>query len=88
LTPVLKHFPFLPTTANLHHASPDMKLPLAEAEARFSVFRQLSTETGIMMTTHLYDSPWMAPLRHSRPCGTRCCGTRPGFQGLLMTDGS
>ena len=87
LTPVLKHFPFLPTTANLHHASPDMKLPLAEAEARFSVFRQLSTETGIMMTTHLYDSPVDGSLATFSPVWNALLRDTTGFQGLLMTDG-
>ncbi len=87
LMPVLKHFPFLPTTANLHHASPDTKVPLADAEKRFSVFRQLSAETGIIMTTHLYDSPVDNSLATFSSVWNGLLRSETGFRGLLMTDG-
>jgi len=84
---VLKHFPYLPPEANLHRESPDTKVPLEEAERRFSVFRDLAAEADMIMTTHLLDSsvdrslvtfsrPWNALLRD---------GT--GFTGPLMSDG-
>jgi beta-glucosidase-like glycosyl hydrolase len=87
LQPVLKHFPFLPTTANLHHASPDTRVPPDAAEKRFSVFRDLSGLSPIMMTTHLNDSlvdsrivtfskAWLGILRRET-----------GYKGLLMSDG-
>jgi beta-glucosidase-like glycosyl hydrolase len=87
LEPVLKHFPFLPARANLHHESPDTRVPPADAEKRYAVFHDLAGEAGIMMTTHLYDSlvdrqiatfstTWNAILRKDT-----------GFGGLLMSDG-
>ena len=87
LSPVLKHFPFLPATASLHHASPDTHLSLAEAEKRFAIFQQLSTEAGIMMTTHLYDSPVDAALATFSPAWNVLLRKQTGFRGLLMTDG-
>jgi hypothetical protein len=84
---VLKHFPYLPTGANLHRESPDTKVPLEEAKKRFSVFRDLAGDADLIMTTHLLDSSvdpglvtfsraWNALLREST-----------GFDGLLMSDG-
>jgi beta-glucosidase-like glycosyl hydrolase len=87
LEPVIKHFPFLPSNANLHQTSPDTKVPLRDAEGRFAVFGKLASITGIMMSTHLFDtlvdkelatfsSRWSGILRSST-----------GFKGLLMSDG-
>ncbi|MGA2974507.1 MAG: glycoside hydrolase family 3 N-terminal domain-containing protein [Spirochaetia bacterium] len=87
LEPVLKHFPFLPTTANLHHASPDMKLELSEAEKRFAIFQELAPEAGIMMTTHLYDSNVDQGLVTFSPAWNSLLRDRTGFNGLLMSDG-
>ncbi|MGO9410141.1 MAG: glycoside hydrolase family 3 N-terminal domain-containing protein [Spirochaetia bacterium] len=87
ILPVLKHFPFLPTGANLHRSSPDTHVPLDIAEKRFSVFRDLDGVSPILMTTHLDDSlvdnrivtfssAWLGILRHDT-----------GYTGLLMSDG-
>ncbi|HVO39551.1 MAG TPA: glycoside hydrolase family 3 N-terminal domain-containing protein [Spirochaetia bacterium] len=87
LEPVIKHFPFLPSGANLHTSSPDTRVPRAAAEERVQAFRDLAAWSPIMMTTHLTDSlvdsrivtfsaPWIALLR-----------TSTGFDGLLMSDG-
>jgi beta-glucosidase-like glycosyl hydrolase len=87
LTPVLKHFPFLPATANLHRSSPDTQVPLGTAEERFSIFQQLSTEAGIMMTTHLYDSSVDTTLATFSTAWNALLRRQTGFKGLLMTDG-
>lgn len=87
LEPVIKHFPFLPSGANLHASSPDTRVPRAAAEERVRAFRDLAAWSPIMMTTHLTDSlvdsrivtfspPWITLLRGST-----------GFEGLLMSDG-
>ena len=87
LLPVLKHFPFLPTGANLHSSSPDTRVPLDAAEKRIFVFRDLAGASPIIMTTHLNDSlvdrtivtfsqPWVGILRQDT-----------GFSGLLKSDG-
>lgn len=87
IQPVLKHFPFLPRSANLHRSSPDTRLALPAAEKRFSVFRDLGEASPILMTTHLDDSlvdtsivtfssAWLAILRRETD-----------FSGLLMSDG-
>lgn len=87
IEPVLKHFPYLPSNANLHHASPDTKVAPVDAAQRFAVFGDLAADTDIVMTTHLYDSlvdkelvtfsaPWNALLRSAT-----------GYKGLLMSDG-
>jgi beta-glucosidase-like glycosyl hydrolase len=84
---VLKHFPFLPTGANLHRSSPDTRVPRDTAEKRFSVFRDLASLSPIVMTTHLNDSlvdnsivtfssAWLGILRLDT-----------GYSGLLMSDG-
>ncbi len=87
IEPVLKHFPFLPTTANLHKASPDTKIPAPEVKRKTAAFRSLLGESAIMMTTHTFDSlidgasivtfsaAWNAILRRET-----------GFSGLLMSD--
>lgn len=87
LEPVLKHFPFLPTTANLHHASPDTKLTLDEAEKRFAIFQELAPEAGIMMTTHLYDSNVDRSLVTFSPAWNTLLRDQTGYNGLLMSDG-
>lgn len=87
LEPVIKHFPFLPSGANLHASSPDMRVPRAAAEERVRAFRDLAARSPIMMTTHLTDTlvdsrivtfsaRWIELLRGST-----------GFEGLLMSDG-
>jgi beta-glucosidase-like glycosyl hydrolase len=84
---VLKHFPFLPTGANLHRSSPDTRVPRETAEKRFSIFRDLASLSPIVMTTHLNDSlvdnsivtfssAWLGILRLDT-----------GYSGLLMSDG-
>jgi hypothetical protein len=85
--PVLKHFPYLPARANLHRESPDTLVSKEEVEKRIGIFRDLRTESDILMTTHLRDSlidgdivtfspRWLALLRGST-----------SFSGLLMSDG-
>ena len=87
LESVAKHFPFLPSGANLHRSSPDTRVPPGKAGERIAVFRDLAADFPIMMTTHLNDSlvdnrivtfspSWIALLRHET-----------GFKGLLMSDG-
>jgi hypothetical protein len=87
LEPVIKHFPFLPTGANLHHASPDTPLPPAEAAARYAIFKELAPEAGLMMSTHLFDSKVDAQIATFSPAWNRLLRERTGFTGLLMSDG-
>ncbi len=84
---VLKHFPYLPTGANLHRESPDTKVPLGEAERRFSVFRELAADADMIMTTHLLDtSVDRGIVTFSRSWNT-LLRDRTGFDGPLMSDG-
>jgi beta-glucosidase-like glycosyl hydrolase len=87
LSPVLKHYPTLPVTANLHHESPDTKLTAGALAAGVLPFHELAGEAGMLMTTHFRDSlvdpslvtfssTWNALLRKDT-----------GFGGLLMSDG-
>ena len=87
LEPVIKHFPYLPTGANLHRQSPDTRLPLAEAEQRFAIFGELSDDAGIMMTTHLYDSLVDKSIVTFSPLWNGLLRRRRDSTGLLMSDG-
>jgi beta-glucosidase-like glycosyl hydrolase len=87
LQPVIKHFPFLPTTANLHRASPDTALPLEDAARSFSIFKDLAREADVMMTTHLYDSAVDRSLVTFSKTWNTILRSRTGFRGLLMSDG-
>ena len=84
---VLKHFPYLPAGANLHHESPDTAVPLAEAEKRFAVFHDLAGDADIFMTTHLLDSSVDPALVTFSPAWNSLLRTRTGFDGPLMSDG-
>jgi len=87
LEPVIKHFPYLPTGANLHRSSPDTKVAPAEAARRYAVFDDLSSETGIMMTTHLYDTLVDKELVTFSLAWNGILRSSTGFKGLLMSDG-
>ncbi|HTZ52957.1 MAG TPA: glycoside hydrolase family 3 N-terminal domain-containing protein [Spirochaetia bacterium] len=87
LQAVLKHFPFLPASANLHKESPDTKLPLAQARQKFGVFSDLSGQADVVMTTHLYDSSVDAALVTFSPTWNGILRDETGYPGLLMTDG-
>lgn len=84
---VLKHFPYLPTGANLHRESPDTAVPPAEAEKRFGVFHDLAGDADIVMTTHLLDSSVDPALVTFSPAWNAILRTRTGFDGPLMSDG-
>jgi hypothetical protein len=85
---VIKHFPFLPSGANLHKASPDTRVPLEEAKRRTRIFGELAGEAGIMMSTHTYDS-LVDPGRivTFSPAWNRILRAGTGFNGLLLSDG-
>jgi hypothetical protein len=87
VTPVLKHFPYLPVGASLHSESPDTLLSLREAERRFSIFEDLGGEADIMMTTHLYNSLVDGSLVTFSSKWNRLLRGETGFPGLLMSDG-
>jgi beta-glucosidase-like glycosyl hydrolase len=87
LLPVLKHFPFLPAAANLHRQSPDTKVALRVAEQRAGIFRALSRESGVLMTTHLLDSLVDRDMVTFSPAWNRILRRVTGFDGLLMSDG-
>jgi hypothetical protein len=84
---VLKHFPYLPTGANLHQESPDTKVPLSEAEKRFSVFRDLAGDADVIMTTHLLDSSVDPGLVTFSRTWNDLLRKGTGFDGPLMSDG-
>ncbi len=85
--PVLKHYPFLPGRGNLHRESPDTRTPAEEVTRRTAVFGELRLESGILMTTHLFDSlvdggtiVTFSPVWRGRVRGDT------GFSGLFMSD--
>ena len=84
---VLKHFPFLPAGANLHRESPDTRFPPAEAEKRYSIFRDLAGDADMIMTTHLLDTSVDAGLVTFSPAWNALLRDRTGFDGLLTSDG-
>ncbi|MGO9309589.1 MAG: glycoside hydrolase family 3 N-terminal domain-containing protein [Spirochaetia bacterium] len=84
---VLKHFPYLPTGADLHRQSPDTKVPATEAESRFSVFRGLATDADMIMTTHLLDSAVDREIVTFSPIWNAILRADTGFTGPLMSDG-
>jgi beta-glucosidase-like glycosyl hydrolase len=87
LEPVIKHFPYLPVDANLHLSSPDTKILPDEAARRYAVFGDLAKETGIMMTTHLYDTLVDRELVTFSSRWNGILRSATGFRGLLMSDG-
>ncbi len=87
IIPVLKHYPFLPRGANLHRESPDTRIALRDVEKRAAVFRRLSSEAPILMTTHLVDSLVDPDLVTFSAAWNRTLRTHTGFGGLLMSDG-
>ncbi len=87
LEPVMKHFPFLPSGANLHRSSPDTRVPLAAAEKRVAVFRDLGDIFPIMMTTHLNDSLIDGRIVTFSPAWIGLLHRETGFNGLVMSDG-
>ncbi len=87
LQAVLKHFPFLPSTANLHRESPDTKVPLAEAQARFAIFHDLAAGADMIMTTHLWDTAIDPQIVTFSPAWNVLLRERTGFEGPLMSDG-
>jgi beta-glucosidase-like glycosyl hydrolase len=87
LEPVIKHFPFLPAAANLHHASPDTRVEPAEAARRYAVFTDLAAEAGIMMSTHLRDSAVDRDIATFSPRWIGILREATAFRGLLMSDG-
>jgi beta-glucosidase-like glycosyl hydrolase len=84
---VLKHFPFLPSAANLHKESPDTKLPPGEAEKRFAVFADVADSADVIMTTHLFDSAVDNGIVTFSAAWNGLLQDRTGYRGLLMTDG-
>jgi hypothetical protein len=86
--PVLKHYPFLPSNADLHRQSPDTWVPLEYVKTRTRIFKSLQGSCGILMSTHTFDSfvdpesiatfsaKWRILLSEDT-----------GFRGLVMTDG-
>ena len=87
IEPVLKHFPFLPTTENLHRASPDTKIPASDVKRKTAAFRGLLGESEIMMTTHTFDSLIDgASIVTFSPKWNRVLRQRTGFSGILMSD--
>jgi beta-glucosidase-like glycosyl hydrolase len=87
LLPVLKHYPFLPASANLHRQSPDTKVAPRVVEKRVAVFRQLADEADILMTTHLFDTNVDRTLVTFSRVWTSLLRRQTGFEGLLMSDG-
>lgn len=87
LQAVLKHFPFLPSTANLHKESPDTRLPLEEARKKLAVFSDLAGSADVIMTTHLFDSAVDSAIVTFSPAWIGLLRDRTGYRGLLMTDG-
>ncbi len=88
IEPVLKHYPFLPLDRNLHRESPDTALPPEEAARRSGVFHELAGESGILMTTHLFDSlvDGKSIVTFSTAWHKRLL-VETGFSGLVMSDG-
>jgi beta-glucosidase-like glycosyl hydrolase len=87
LQAVLKHFPYLPTGANLHRESPDTKVALEDAEKRFSVFRTLAADADMIMTTHVLDTLVDGSIVTFSPAWNALLRNRTGFDGLLTSDG-
>ncbi|OFZ63974.1 MAG: hypothetical protein A2577_12800 [Bdellovibrionales bacterium RIFOXYD1_FULL_36_51] len=88
LETTIKHFPHTPEGYNLHKESKDTKIPKDEIDTKYMpIFKELSQESGFLMTTHLYNSEidpanmatfskkWMNKLRNE-----------VGFKGIVMTD--
>ena len=87
LQAVLKHFPFLPSAANLHQESPDTKLSLDQVQKRFAVFGDLADSADLLMTTHLFDTAVDDSLVTFSRKWNGLLRERTGYRGLLMTDG-
>lgn len=83
-----KHFPYTPATYDLHDKTADDKLPKSTVHTKLEPFRELASEAGFVMTTHVLNSnidkdnivtfsnEWIRILREEI-----------GFQGLIITDG-
>jgi len=84
---VLKHFPFLPAGVNLHRESPDTRVPPAEAEKRYSIFRDLAGDADMIMTTHLLDTSVDRGIATFSPAWNALLRDSTGFDGLLTSDG-
>jgi hypothetical protein len=84
---VLKHFPWLPLGANLHHESPDTRVLPDEAERRFAVFRLLASDADMIMTTHLLDTSVDRGIATFSSAWNSILRERTGFDSLVMSDG-
>lgn len=83
-----KHFPYTPTSYNLHDTTVDDKLSKTAVNKKLEPFRELASESDFLMTTHVLNSnidknnvatfspEWIRILRED-----------VNYNGLIMTDG-
>ena len=85
---VVKHFPYTPTSFNLHQKNEDIKYSPEKVDDLVAIFRKMAQGSCCVMTTHLYNSNidpndmatfskiWVDKLRKDM-----------GFNGLIISDG-
>ncbi len=83
-----KHFPYTPTTYNLHDKTADDKMPREAVRKKMEPFRELASESDFLMTTHVLNSNIdKENVVTFSPEWIRILREEVKYDGLIMTDG-
>lgn len=83
-----KHYPYTPTTYNLHDTTVDDKLSKAAVERKLEPFKELASESDFLMTTHVLNSNIDKDnVATFSPEWIRILREEVKYKGLIMTDG-
>jgi len=83
-----KHYPYTPTTYNLHDKTVDDKISKAAVNRKLEPFRELASESDFLMTTHVLNSNIdKENVVTFSPEWIRILREEVKYDGLIMTDG-
>lgn len=83
-----KHFPYTPTTYNLHDTTVDDKISKTAVNKKLEPFRELASESDFLMTTHVLNSNIdKENVATFSPEWIRILREDVKYDGLIMTDG-
>lgn len=83
-----KHFPYTPSTYNLHDTTVDDKISKTAVNKKLEPFRELASESDFLMTTHVLNSNIdKENVATFSPEWIRILREDVKYDGLIMTDG-